>query len=197
MATKIAASIAVVILPQEFIELYNLQDKIKNGHIYMRIVRGIYGPSQSGKLANDLLKKRLAEEGYFEVQHTPGLFKHKWRPVWFTLVVDDFGIKYIGGEHRDHLLKPLNKYYEVETDYNGELHCGVTLKWDYIQKRVLMWYVDISMLNYVHKNLVKYKHENHKKQVCPHEPAPKKLVLAGVGRSLVGDGEETDIFFEM
>ena len=60
-----------------------------------------------------------------------------------------------------------------------------------------MWYVDISMLNYVHKNLVKYKHENHKKQVCPHEPAPKKLVLAGVGRSLVGDGEETDIFFEM
>ena len=54
----------------------------------MRIVRGIYGLPQSGKLANDLLKKRLKEEDYFKVDHTPGLFKYKWRPVWFTLVVD-------------------------------------------------------------------------------------------------------------
>jgi len=98
----------------------------------MRIVRDIYGLPQSEKVANDLLKKRLAEEGYFEVQHMSGLFKHKWRPVWFTLAVDDFGIKYIDEEHQDHLLKLLNKYYEMETDYNGELHCGVTLKWDYI-----------------------------------------------------------------
>ena len=50
-----------------------------------------------------------------------GLFKHKWRPIWFTLVVDDFGIKYVGEEYRDRLLNLLNKYYEMETDYNGEL----------------------------------------------------------------------------
>ena len=108
--------IAANLVPQEFIELYKLQDKIKNGYIYMKIVRGIYGLPQSGKLANDLLKKRLAEEDYFEVEHTPGLFKHKWQPVWFTLVVDDFGIKYISEEHRDYLLGILNKYYDMETD---------------------------------------------------------------------------------
>ena len=88
--------IAANLVPQEFIEMYELQDKIKNGYIYMRIIHGIYGLPQAGKLANDLLKKPLAEEDYFEVDHTPGLFKHKWRPIWFTLVVDDFGIKYVG-----------------------------------------------------------------------------------------------------
>ena len=50
-------------------------------YIYMWIIRGIYGLPQAGKLANDLLKKRLAEEDYFEVDHIPGLFKHKWRPI--------------------------------------------------------------------------------------------------------------------
>lgn len=140
--------IAADLVPQEFTEMYKLQDKIKNGYIYMKTTRGIYGLPQSGKLANDLLKKRLAEEDYFEVDHTPGLFKHKWRPVWFTLVVDDFGIKYIGEEHRDHLLGILSKYCGMETDYNGESYCGITLKWNYEKG-----YVDISMPNYVCKNL--------------------------------------------
>ena len=57
---------------------------------------------QEDYVANDLLKQRLTEENYFEVDHVAGLFKHKWRPIWFTLVVDDFGIKYVGEGHRDH-----------------------------------------------------------------------------------------------
>ena len=115
-------------------------------------------------------KKRLAEEDYLKyLDHTPGLFKHKWRPIWFGLVVNGFGIKYVGEEHREHLLNILNKYYEMETDYNGELYCGITLKWNYEKG-----YVDISMPNYVHKNLVKYKHEAPRKpQHCPYEPAPR------------------------
>lgn len=81
----------------------------------MRIIREIYDFPQSGRLANDLLKKRLKGHGYYEVNHTPGLFCHEWRPIWFTLVVDDFGIKYIK-KHADHLLSVLNKHYELETD---------------------------------------------------------------------------------
>ena len=120
--------IATHLVPQELIEMYKLQDKIKNGYIYIKIVREIYGLPQLGKLANDLLKKRLKEEDHFKVDHTPGLFEHKWRPVWFTLVVDDFGIKYIGEKHRDHLLGILNRYYNMKLDYKGELYCGITLK---------------------------------------------------------------------
>ena len=58
----------------------------------------------------------------------------------------------------------------METDHNGELYCGIILKWNYENG-----YVDISMPNYVHKNRVKYKHELPRKtQHCQYEPGPKK-----------------------
>ena len=48
-------------------------------------------------------------------------------------------MKYIGGEHRDHLFRMLDKYYEMETDYTEELHCRMALKWNYEKE-----FVDIS-----------------------------------------------------
>ena len=108
--------ILAALVPDSFIKKYNLKDKIKDGYIYMRIIRGIYGLPQSGRLANQLLKKRLEKHGYHEVSHTPGLFRHDWRPIWFTLVVDDVGIKYIGKKHADHLLNALKEHYNMETD---------------------------------------------------------------------------------
>ena len=81
------------LIPEHIIQQYNLKTKEKNGYIYTEIIKGIYGLPQAGILANNLLKKRLAKSGYFEVPHTPGLWKHITRPIHFTLVVDDFGIK--------------------------------------------------------------------------------------------------------
>jgi len=128
----------------------------------------MYGLPQAGILANKLLKTRLADHDYYEVPHTPGLFTHKTRPIWFTLVVDDFGIKYNGKEHADHLLKVLRGHYSVEVDWNGALYCGITLNWNYTDR-----YVDISMPNYVQKQLVRYRRRNsHRKQFCPFQPAP-------------------------
>ena len=154
------------LFPQEFIDLYNLAPKVKNGYVYMEINKGMYGLPQSGILSNKLLKERLEKYGYSELPHTPGLFKHETRPVWFTLVVDDFGIKYIGRENAEHLLAALKDFYEVEIDWDGELYCGITLKWNYDGK-----YVDISMPNYVRKQLLRYRHSAPKrKQNCPFEP---------------------------
>ena len=162
--------ILAVLVPEAFIQKYNLRDKVKDGYIYMRIIRGIYGLPQSGRLASQLLKKRLAGHGYHEVPHTPGLFRHEWRPIWFTLVVDEFGIKYIGKRHADHLLNVLKKHYDMETDWDGSLYCGITLKWNYKDK-----YVDISMPNYVKKNITKYKHDKPRRpQYYPYEPTPRK-----------------------
>ena len=112
----------------------------------------MYGLPHAGILANKLLKEKLLQNDYFEVPHTPGLFRHKARPVWFTLVVDDFGIKYVGKEHAQHLLGVLKEFYEIEEDWTGSLYCGITLDWHYDQQ-----YVDISMVNYVLKQLAKYK----------------------------------------
>ena len=73
------------LIPQEFIDLYDLGSKVKNGYVYIEIQRGMYGLPQAGILANKLLKERLPQNDYFEVPHTRGLFWHKTRPVWFTL----------------------------------------------------------------------------------------------------------------
>ena len=99
--------------------------KIKNGFIYAAIVRGMYGLPQSGRLANDLLRKRLSKHGYYEVTHTPGLWCHATCPVWFTLLVDNFGIKYIGKEHADHLISALEEDYTLEVDWEGKLYAGI------------------------------------------------------------------------
>ena len=134
----------------------------------MKIICGMYGLPQAGILANKLLKERLLEHGYYEVQHTPGLFAHTHRPIWFTLVVDDFGIKYIGKEHVDHLFSVLKQHYEIEIDWGGKLYCGISLNWHYDKK-----YVDIAMPNYVQKQLIKYQHQKPKRpQHCPYQPNP-------------------------
>lgn len=156
------------LIPDAFLDEYNLRNKIYKGFVYCEIRRGMYGLPQAGIIANQLLKKRLAEHGYYELAHTPGLWRHEHRPVQFTLVVDDFGIKYVGREHLEHLLTALKEHYEVSVDYKGELYCGITLKWNY-EKR----YVDISMPGYVEKQLLKYKHPKPSKPVyTPWEPTP-------------------------
>ncbi|KAL7479098.1 hypothetical protein ACHAW6_004846, partial [Cyclotella cf. meneghiniana] len=68
---------------------------------------------------------------YYEVAHTPGLWKHISCHIKFTLTVDDFGIKYIGKEHANHLLAALQKNFILEMKWAGKLYCGITLDWDY------------------------------------------------------------------
>jgi hypothetical protein len=81
----------------------------------------MYGLPEAGLLTNRLLKKRLQKHGYSEVDHTPTLFRHETRPIWFTLTVDDFGVKYAGEQHAKHLMDVLKLYYEMEEDWKGGL----------------------------------------------------------------------------
>ena len=94
-------------IPEDFIAEYNLTAYSRYGWVYFRICKGVYGLIQAGKLANDLLRKCLANKGYYEAATTPGLWLQKWRPVMFCLTVDDFGIEYFGEHHAQHLLTTL------------------------------------------------------------------------------------------
>ncbi len=47
------------------------------------------------------------------------------KPISFTLVVDDFGVKYVGKEHVHHLIKCLRDKYEFIKDWTGNLYCGI------------------------------------------------------------------------
>ena len=83
----------MVDMPDNIVEQYNLKEKAtEDGYIYVAIKRGMYGLPQAGILAQELLVKRLNKHGYTQSKFTPGLWTHKWRPICFTLVVDDFGV---------------------------------------------------------------------------------------------------------
>ncbi|KAL7523922.1 hypothetical protein ACHAXR_000362 [Thalassiosira sp. AJA248-18] len=86
-----------------------MQKATADGHVYVEIRRGMYGLPQAGLIAQELLEKRLNKEGYFQSEIVPGLWTHKWRPIQFTLVVVDFGVKYAGEEHAQHFSEDVRR----------------------------------------------------------------------------------------
>jgi hypothetical protein len=83
----------------------------------------------------------------------------------FTLVVDDFGIKYSSPDDANHLLNLLRADYEAVTvDWDASLYCGISLKWDYKRRTC-----DMSMPGYIPAALAKYQHPHPKRpQYAPH-----------------------------
>eukprot|EP00956_Cyclotella_meneghiniana_P027920 scaffold63927_cov37-Cyclotella_meneghiniana.AAC.1 len=155
---------------EEIIQEYKLREKAnKKGCIFLKVVKGMYGLPQAGLLANQLLEKRLNKHGYYQSKIIPGLWKHKTRPIQFTLVVDDFGVKYVGKEHAEHLKRVLEEHYKVTADWAGERYVGIHLKWDYDKRQCHLY-----MPGYVKKSLIQFGHkieENLKQnQPFPHTP---------------------------
>jgi hypothetical protein len=89
--------------PEEIVDKYNLGALAVDGWVYIEIKNGMYGLKQAGLLANQVLQTRLASFGYYPALHTPGLWLNKTRPISFSLVADDFAVKYVGKQHADHL----------------------------------------------------------------------------------------------
>jgi hypothetical protein len=89
--------------PEEIVQKYNLSALAVGGWVYIEIRKGMYGLKQAGLLANQLLQTRLSPFGYYPARHTPGLWLHRTWPIYFTLVVEYFAVKYMGKQHADHL----------------------------------------------------------------------------------------------
>ena len=120
------------LFPHHTIDQYKLQGNAQNGQVYLEVRKAIYGLPRAGALANKQLKKFPAPYGYYEVAHTPVIWRHATRPIQFSLVVDDFGVKYVGKQHVEHLVHCLKKNYaKVSEDWEGKLYCGITLEWNY------------------------------------------------------------------
>jgi hypothetical protein len=111
--------------PEEIIQKYNLKALAVDGWVYIEIRKGMYGLKQAGILANQLLQTRLAPFGYYPARHTPGLWLHNTRPISFTLVVDDFAVKYIGKQHAEHPRNALLRAYELPTDWKATVYSGM------------------------------------------------------------------------
>ena len=162
--------IPLELIPDNFMNEYNLWDKVHNNRVYLRIKKGMYGLPQAGKLAHDKLKKVLEPHGYYPCRLTPGLWKHKTNSITFTLVVDDFGVKYSSQKDIDHLLNVLQAEYELHLDWKGSFMLGMKLDWCYkTNKR----HVDISMPDYINAALTKFQHPkppSPQHQPYPHTP---------------------------
>jgi hypothetical protein len=82
------------LFPQDIIKRYGLSNKVDtDGNVFCKVRRGMYGLLQAGIITQDLLTTRLHHAGYRQSKVTPGYWHHEWRPISFTLVVDDFGVK--------------------------------------------------------------------------------------------------------
>jgi hypothetical protein len=157
-------------IPEEIINEYKLREKAtSSGSVYIMAVKGMYGLPQAGLIANELLESRLNKHGYRQSKLVPGLWKHDTRPIQFTLVVDDFGVQYVGKEHAQHLKAVLEEHYQITCDWSGRKYIGITLDWDYQRRQV-----HLSMPGYVAKALKQFKHKLKSKQDSPYPCATIK-----------------------
>ena len=174
-------------IPEEFIKEYNLAGRDHDGWIYFEICQGCYGLPQAGILANDLLRTRLVAEGFYEAASTPGLWRHKWRPLQFYLIVDDFGVEYVGVEyvgveHFDYLLNLLKKFHGVQFNMAGNKLAGISIQWDYPGKRCRL-----SMPGYIDNLLLKFKHPRPTKpRLLPYACLP---ISYGAKTQLTPEGD--------
>ena len=86
----------------------------------------------------------------------------------FALVVDDFGVKYVGEERAKHLLDILLANYGGIHEYWGSTRfCGITLKWDYIRHTY-----KLSMPGYIEAIFNRFNHPRPiKPELAPHQYA--------------------------
>ena len=157
--------IKITNIPEEVVEHYKLREIVTNdGYIYCEIRKGMYGLPQAGIIAQELLQERLAKVGYHQSQIIPGLWTHKTRNTCFTLVVDDFAIKYTKKEDAQHLIDAQEKDYTISTDWDVMKYIGLTIDWDYVKRKVY-----IHMPGYLSKAMQRAKHPTPtKQQNSPH-----------------------------
>ena len=94
MAAPEYMRVALKHIPLAVQQRYHLGHLARDGSVLARIDKGIYGLPQAGILARQRLVHHLGTVGYYPCPSTPSLFRHPERDLAFTLVVDDFGVKY-------------------------------------------------------------------------------------------------------
>ena len=93
----------------------------------------------------------------YEAATTPGLWKHTWRPIQFALIVDDFGVEYIGKQHAKHPARVLEQHHEITQDWEGKKFAGVNLQWNYAKNHSERT-CRLSMNHYIADLLIKLGH---------------------------------------
>ena len=76
-------------------------------------------------------QKTTQKAGLQTKLNTPGFWTHEWRPISFSICVDNFGVEYVGKKHDDHLIAVLQEHYKISNDWDGKRYLVLDLDWDY------------------------------------------------------------------
>jgi len=120
----------VAYIPQDLRIELGMATLPDDASVLWEINKGLYGMPQAGLLAKTALNTLLSANGYDECVFTQGLYKHKTRPISFTVWVDDFLIKFKRGTSKadiNHLLDVLRTKYKFKIDWNGRQYLGLTI----------------------------------------------------------------------
>jgi hypothetical protein len=131
-----------------------------------------YRLPQAGIIAQELLKEQLAKYGYHQSKIIPGFCSHKTRPICFTLVVDDFTIKYINEVDATHLIDALIRDNTITVDKEATKYIGLTIEWDYKNGKVHTY-----MPGYLKKAMIRFGHEKPSK--IQNSQHPHKITQYG------------------
>lgn len=142
--------IASKFLPSTVIHQHDLQQFFHNNAILFQVNKGMYGLPQAGLLAQQRLITHLASEGYHQTD-TTCLFRHVTNGTVFSLVVDDFGVKYTNMDGVNHLIQTLQALYTITIDWTGSKYLGFSIDFDQRHRTVTL-----SMPGYIAKVLQRF-----------------------------------------
>ena len=155
-------------IPQDFIDEYNLLYFVRDGWVYFEINHGVYSLPQLGILVNNLLKECLSKHRQYQCTNSPVLWIHKWRPILFRKIVNNFGVEYLCNCHAHHLRDSLKQHYDITENWKGDLYASINIKWDYTQRTCRL-----TMYNYIANLRLKWNHPDPKKrQLSPYKNTP-------------------------
>ncbi len=155
-------------IPEEIIEEYNLREIVTDdSYVYCEIRKGMYSLPQVLLIAQELLEQQLSKVGYSQSKIIPGLWTHERRQTCFTLVVNNFAIKFRKMEDAQHLIQDLKQNYTITINWGATKYIGLTFDWNYDKGQV-----HVHMPGYLDKVFLKFKHvAPNKKQNSPHPHA--------------------------
>ena len=81
------------------------------------------------------------------------LYGNMTKKIMFTLVIDDFVVKFTDKQDAQHLVEALKDLYPITASWIGNKYLGITLTWDYRLRQV-----DISIPGYITVVLLKKFH---------------------------------------
>ena len=143
--------IQLKLIPQASMDKHEWHPYTDRNSVLFEVTKGCYGLPQAGKLAQDKLIAHLAVHGYLQCPDVPCVFRHVTRNVTFSLVVDDFGIKYFNREDAEHLLQCLRLEYKMTVNWKGDKYLGMQI--DFAPD---MRSVKLSLPGYIAKVLARF-----------------------------------------